>query len=198
MSTLYKKRALASSNAAAILKLQKRVRANTPEIKTINFTQTAAILGNTLRKDHLTQIIEGNRSRDRIGVRIKIHSIEIRGSTSYPLPIYLVRPFKAGTQPVSTDLTSLVSPGAMFGETVHHVYKQSVTAPNALHIFTNTDINYNFVMKHTFKGGLVCTYDAATGNYDDVTRNPLFFCVQNYTSNSQNVAYDMRIRFTDA
>lgn len=198
MSTLYKKRSLASANAAKIAKLQKSVRANAPEHKVLLFSNSNTIPLSSVDAINVFAISEGLNTNERIGTKIKVLSVEVFGQTSEPATVYLARPKLTGTTLSGTDLSSGYI-GAFWKEGAAYVYKRMFTGKDVSFVLPGVSSTCLFHMKHNFKGGLNVTYKDAFALDTSVVRNPMNFVVHNHNViNTLSYTYDVKVVYTDA
>jgi len=183
------------SNYKRIKKIQKTVRAITPEVNTTYFN-SGGVVSNGQTVYHTCGVKQGDALTDRNGDKIRILSIEIRGQTDAPMDVYLVRS-KRKDAIATTDFNVLNSPGHYYLTSKGHTYKQSLSNnlnnwPVAL---TPLEPWCNFLLKHDFPGGLIMEFDGA--NIGDVSKNFLRFMISNSTGDVHGFGYNIKMTFVD-
>lgn len=192
------KRSLQGGEASRLAKrlkvVEKRVRNNTPEKKYAHVTVTTSMAANTAITTHLTGLDQGVGTNQRVGNRIKIQSIEVWGATQNPMGMYLFRVKDTGDSPVAADWINTTTMAPFMDEQNAHVYKHEITGK----LYELATAQYPFHLKHTFKGGLITEFNAASANIADVVRGQLFFGLLNHYGTVQSVNYSTKIVYTDA
>lgn len=195
---------LEASDAAALVKRVKRVERrsalNKPEMKTKTIELNAwpsaggtAIPVNTVNLLQPCQIAEGTGSTDRIGDKIRVWRIEVRGLADIGLDHYIIQNHTTSNPGISSfggeaGAYLLDSENnKRFTEWVHYRNYYTGTA--------STDIvNVKFSQK--WKNGIIVKYNgsASTSAVDNVVN----YVILNRTGGSRSASVSLRMWYTDA
>jgi len=179
--------------------LERKVRANTPEVKVHYDSANGTIGPNVLVGEFLTEIAQGTDAGNRIGTRIKVQSVEVRGYATKPIDIYLCKTVDDKDGPLLADFSSGLA-GAMGFHEKLHTYIQS-TAGNLTSSTDTPQTCHNFLVKKKFPNGLIVEFDNTSGGYGDCTRNSLWFIAINQivgSSAAEKVYFNIKVEYTDA
>lgn len=116
-------------------RLARRVTAISPEVKIITYSSVLADIGNNAAAgiDLFTPIIEGTGDNERIGDKIKVKSIEVRGihsDNNDKVDLYLVNPHDLGT-PAVGDFVGTVG-GHYFKNKGTEIYHKGPTTGSSV------------------------------------------------------------------
>lgn len=189
-----------STIAKKLKTLERKVRANEPELKVHYDSGNSSILPNVLIGEFLTEIAQGTTDSTRIGTRIKVQSIEIRGYSAMPMDIYMVKTVDDKDAPGLSDFNSGLA-GAFGNHTKLKTILQSNAGNLGCNRVSDTTTNvFPFLLKKKWPNGLVVEFDAATGAYGDCVRNSLWFIAMNQMvgSGTQPIYFNIKTEFTDA
>lgn len=167
-----------------------------PEIKDLVLSESTAQVNNgTLTtKGILNEIVPGVGQGQRVGLRIRVLSIQISGrpwgDVNNPL-FSLVVPNEAQDPPAITDFGTSV--GGYYdtnkGWVMYHKMRDGA----------NLQVEQDWIYK--FPLGMIVHYDPPSETFPDgiVNKNQIFACLNNRTgANATNISYSIRIRYTDA
>lgn len=175
--------------------VERRSRLNKSEMKSKTFGTTGTLGTGGLTNVLATEIAEGAGPNDRIGKKIRIWRIEVRGDIGNKMDNYIIQQH-TNTQPTATLFGS--RQGAFLldstANTVLTVWKhyRPTGVSTAIENGRNTS---NFKMIQKFRG-MEASYstDAATGG----VRNLVAFTMLNRSADSQDFDISVRVWFTDA
>lgn len=175
--------------------VERRSKLNKSEMKSITFGATATLGTGGLANVLATNIAEGAGPNDRIGKKIRVWRIEVRGDIGVKMDNYIIQQHTQ-TQPTATLFGS--RQGAYLldstANTLLTVWKhhRPTGVSTAIENGRNT---CNFKMVQSFRGMEVSySTDAATGG----VRNLLAFTMLNRSADSQDYDISVRVWFTDA
>lgn len=172
---------------AKIQKLQRRVAAMTPEVKTKQFTWTTAVATGSIVQLQLFNIPEGTGEDERIGDRIRIKSISIRGNPNFGLDdvdFYIVK---------LNDVSAIPLPGNFLNVPGGHL--ASDIGREIFHKqFQVGSLDQTLSYKKYFKSPLVVKY-TNVGTTPD--QNNWFLVVKNLSGSSFNTKFSVEIKYTD-
>lgn len=191
----YAPRKRARTNTATLMALKRQVAYSRPEMKiiTYEYNYATATGGTDIADDVLQQISlcggisEGTGVDERIGEKIRIWRVEVRGVSDVGLDHYLLQKHSV-TGPIEADFTD--EPGAFilsaatnskFSEWKHYRSFNSTGALDAL----------KFVQ--SFPTGLIVKYNGTT-----IHSNDLVFCSLNRFGSAQGVSCNIRVWYTDS
>lgn len=150
------------------------------EVKHIDITVSNVTTANSLAATHLTNIAQGALRNNRIGNRIHVLGVDIKGRMAEPRSTawFLCTPRGGVSTPSYTDFS-----GGVFA--IPEVIKVFSSSIGGIGGIKNTDsymTNYHF----RFKYPLEVIYNGSAGT--DVTDNKLFYTQNNYTSSNISAA----------
>lgn len=167
-----------------------------PEVKDLVLSESAAQVNNgtITTKAILDEITPGVGQGQRVGLRIRILSIQISGrpwgDVNNPL-FNLVVPNEAQEPPASADYGTTV--GGFYdtnkGWTMYHKMRDGAN------LQVEQDWTYKFPL------GMIVHYDPPSETFPDgrVNKNQIYAVLNNRTgANATNISYSIRIRYTDA
>lgn len=173
-----------------IKRIEHQVYRNRPEMKTITFNSEPSLADNSLVNILLTNIANGSDINERIGDKIRVYRVELRGWTDVTLDNYLIQ-CKTTTVPTVANFTT--SGGAYIVDSDNtsrftewkHYRNQHVTGGT-------TPIK----MSHSFKGGILVKYNGplSTNGVD----NQLVFTILNRSGATRQANFTCRVWYTDA
>lgn len=174
--------------AKRLKKVERQVRLNRPELKTFSTGLSALLATNTLSVVKPCNIAQGVDVNERVGNKIRVWRIEVRGTCDNRLDNLIIRKSTA-TDPVITDFRG--TPGSYVldekrTQFIELVHRQS----------RDTNSNATFKMSHKFRGGLVVSYNGPAGT--DGIDNEVVWCVVNRQAISLATTCSVRVWFTDA
>lgn len=179
-----------ASNEYKIKKLQSRVNKLTPEIKTKEFSFVGTPAAGALFYVPLFTIAEGLGEDERIGDKITVKSIEIRGASnvngSLPADMYIVCNEDPNLTPAIGHF--IFTAGGHYlvnqGKEIYHKYVDSGS--------WDQSINY----KKYFKN-LVVKYRSTTTGALLATNNYCFVVVNRSAASTLSSEFSIKIRYTD-
>jgi len=178
-----------SSIAKRLKKVETLARTNKPEIKTVTFVAAGALAAGGIINVDCTNIAEGTASNQRIGDKIHVQRIEIRGIIDPELDSHIIK-CNATTKPSAALFTSGVGTfllqselGSRFREILHYRNGQTIDDFSAT-FAVNRKLGYN------------CHYSGQLGTTAQIGCTTV--TVLNRTTASKNHAFTVRLYFTDA
>jgi len=189
-----KRKSPASASAGNVQKrlryVERQVRLNRPEMKHKTFSATSSIIAGTLATVDLTSIGQGTKINERIGDRIRVWRIEVRGLADGILDNYILQ-CHTTTAPEATDFGS--QPGAfVLDSTTNTLFTEWMHYRNSN--VDSTDDPQKYSVK--FKNGIIVKYDGILAT--QCVDNRLFNCHLNRGASPHNVHCSYRVWFTDA
>lgn len=191
------KRALDFSTPAGVQQMNKRLkrveriqRARKPEMKTATYPISAGtIASGVLSTTQITSINQGDSGSERVGDKIRVFRVEVRGTCGAELDTYILQ--KHGQDnPVAGDFNSTT--GAFLVDTIAN--KKYTEWAHCV----NYGIAYNdqprFRRVVSFKNGMIVRFNGATATPVD---NGLLFCALNRSSTTHSIDATCRIWYTD-
>lgn len=176
-------------NTMKLKSLQRKLNAITPETKIITYSSVLTIADSAAGGvDIFALIAEGTADNERIGDKIKVKSIEIRGIHSEnqdSVDLYVVNPIDHSVAPAYTDFVG--SPGGhYFKNKGYEVYYKGVTTGSSVNDACNFRKYYN-------KSPLNVHYDSS--NAPDKNR---FWCIIiNRSGGSLTSRLSFKIKYTE-
>lgn len=171
-----------------VRKVERIVRLNRPELKTFSTGLTTLQAINSISVVKPCNIQQGSDVNERIGNKIRVWRIEVRGNSDNRLDNLIIRK-TTSTDPVIGDFRTpagsyvLDEKRTQFVELVH---KQS----------NDTNSNATFKMSYKFRGGLLVSYNGPNGT--DGIDNEVIWVVVNRSSVACVSTCSVRIWYTDA
>jgi len=179
--------------AARVKRVEAKVAARKPETKvyTSLLQGTSGTLNNyTLDFKELGGIVEGTGYNERIGSKIRVHKIEVWGSSDNTFGIIVLKS-KLAVDPVLADFEGTTC-ATLTGKLVNNAYV-ILHQEFAKHMNQTETGIVRFVK--TFKAGIPVSYeDPTTGS---CSHNNLYFCAVNNTASAGNLDLRFRVFYTD-
>lgn len=177
-------------------KLYRNLALAKPEIKDIVFSRTVDLVdaGGINPGKIFSNIVQGVKSSNRIGDRIRVLSIEVCGNVfgSGGIPTFsVVCPNRADRPPQRED----------FGGTVGALYDTS-NGWNLMHFVRDTAV-FTQLQRTTYKFplGMIVHYDqpSEAEPLGVCSKNEIYFChIPDPNNDVNSIKYTVRVRFTDA
>lgn len=181
-----------SQMAKRLRRVEKLASSNKSEMKHKSFTRQAAIATGNLTALNLTSISLGNDVNQRVGNKVKIWRVEIRGEVQSSFNSFLIQSH-TGAAPDVGDFNLTVGYGAMLkDETLNSKFTE-------WKYFRNSQLQSNEkgalrIIQH-FKNGIVVKFNGSTA---DAVDNSLFYVCQNPTASiDTTINVTCRIWYTD-
>ena len=178
-----------SSIAKRLKKVETLARSNKPETKSVTFVAAGTIAAGGIINVDCTNIAEGSSSNERIGDKIHVQRIEIRGLIDPDLDAHVIK-CNATTKPTTALFTSGIGTfllqselGSRFREILHYRNGQSIE-----------DFNSTFAVNR--KLGYNCHYSGTLGTTAQIGCTTV--TVLNRTTAVKNHAFTVRLYYTDA
>jgi len=170
-------------------KVERLARSNRPELKSITFVAAGTIAAGALINVDCTAIAEGTASNDRIGDKIHLKRIEIRGVIDPDLDAHIIK-CNSTTKPTAALFTSGIGTfllesetGSRFREILH--YRNGQTIEDFTSTFAvNRKLGYN------------CYYSGTLGSTAQIGCTTV--TVINRNTAAKNHAFTVRMYYTDS
>jgi hypothetical protein len=173
-----------------IQRLSRQVYRNRPELKCNTATTTTNIAAGGAWNVQPCRIDAGTGSDDRIGGKIRIWRIEVRGSADPIVDAYIIL-CKSTSLPANTNFTSQV--GAYIVDEVNN------NGFTELAHYTNphgNEADQRIKFSYRFKGGLLTSFSSAAST--SIVRNEITATFLNRSTAAANINLNVRIWYTDA
>jgi len=175
--------------AKRLKNVERLARSNRPEQKSITFVAAGSLAAGALINVDCTNIAEGTASNERIGDKIHINRIEIRGLIDPDLDAHVIK-CNSTTKPTAALFSSGIGTflleseiGSRFREILH--YRNGQTIEDFLSKFyVNRRLGYN------------CHYSGTLGSTAQLGCTTV--TVINRNTAAKNYAFTVRLYFTDA
>ena len=179
------KKATLTKRVARVEAQQRRQR---PVMKHASFQVSNALGTNTANVKNICALATGSKVTERVGNKIKVFRVEIRGILDPGLDLYLVQAHTNDTPAISSFSVNrgpFLTPDNVNTKLTEWMH------------YSVPDINaHNFKRFVRFRNGIVVKYNgSATTNTTD---NVLFVCTVNRSTSTQSVDCNIRIWYTDA
>jgi len=175
--------------AKRLRKVEALARSNRPELKSITFVAAGSLAAGALVNVDCTNIAEGTASNERIGDKIHIKRIEIRGVIDPDLDAHVIK-CNSTTKPTAALFSSGLGTflleseiGSRFREILHYRNGQTIE-----------DFTSKFAVNR--KLGYNCHYSGTLGSTAQLGCTTV--TVINRNTSSKNHAFTVRLYFTDA
>lgn len=176
------------SISSRLARVEKMARNNRAEMKSVTWTSSGTIATSTINTLEMTSIGHGTGINERIGDRIKVWRIEIRGEGLNKLDHYILQ--KHGTQnPTYADFGS--GAYAFVDDSSSSLWTEWLSFRNMYHA-VGVIVPHRQVLK--FPRGIVVKYQDATAPAKD---NGLLFVSRNTTPDPQDQNLSIRMWYTD-
>lgn len=182
---------LSAQNALKIRKIQKQVYRNRPEMK----TSTTGFNGTLTTAIPITQFVNcrmasGTDLAKRIGDKIRVWRIEVRGYTDREIDWYVLQQ-KTTSQPTSADFSGTGGAYLLDSENTNRFTEWKH--------YTNSHASTDrtpFKFSHRFKGGIVVKYNGPLGT--NVVDNEIVVVALMRATTDQDANATVRMWYTDA
>lgn len=192
------------SDAAALVKRVKRVERraafNKPEMKSITLTLNgfsstggSALAVNTVTLLQPCRIAQGTGINDRIGDKIRVWRIEVRGLSDIGLDHFIMQCHTSSTPGISS-FTSQIGTYLLDSEN-----NKRFTEWKHYRNYYTSDIAADacpLKFHQKFRNGIIVKYNGAAST--SVVDNEVLYCAVNRAGSSQSVNLTLRMWFTDA
>lgn len=191
---------LEASDAQSMMKRVKRVERraafNKPEMKTKTFTRNdytttggTALVDNTVALISMCNITEGTGINERIGDKIRIWRVEVRGIATTNLDHYIMQNHTS-TNPGITSFSDQI--GAYLVDSESN--KRFTEWKHYRNYYSDGVVGLKFQQK--FRNGIIVKYNGALGT--QVVDNALNYVCVNRSGASQSLNCTLRVWYTDA
>ena len=173
---------------AKIKRLQRQVASISPELKTKQFSFSTTVATGALTSIPLFEIAEGNGEEERIGDRIRVKSISIRGNVNAQLnnvDFYIVKYNLPATTPLYAHF--LAEPGGHFATNEGTEIYHKLCSSGAWDQLINFKRNYkNLIVKYTSNpAGTV------------IDHNNYYIVIKNLSGSSVTPRISVQVKYTD-
>lgn len=181
-----------TSVAKRLKRVERLAAANKPEMKTITWAASGALATNTLANVELTNIAQGVGINDRVGDRIRVWRVEIRGTSDPSLDHYLFQQRTTSTPTVGVFTSTI---GAYLADSETNTrWTEWKHYRNLYGGGGGSDLPLKFSQK--FINGIIVKYNGSTST--SVVNNGLIYTTLNRDASSRTRAVTIRVWYTDA
>lgn len=162
---------------------------NRPEMKSITFAASGTIAAGAVVNINACNIAEGAGKNERIGTRIRLWRVEIRGAASGELDRYIIQ-CHTTSEPTSAVFTS--GKGAFILDSERNARFTEWQHRNNFNVNQEDVTNFKQIQKFR---GMECIYNGNTSTSG--IRNQIVFTILNRDAAVQNYNVSVRLWFTD-